>query len=242
MQYLADNGITAVSVCWNTKSLMECAYNSIRKFHPTMSIIIVDGSGKTDDCYKYLDSINDANLRVCHTGYNIGHGRGMNFGIQKARTSFVLLFDSDIEMVKSPVQSMLDMMEDNTYGVGYTEIVAEDGFDYGVFPRHQTQQKIRYTHPYFSLIQVKEYKKYKPFIHHGAPCIATMLDIHKKGLSDIVLKEFPGLGHTSGCGKNWKPCKGEYVKHDVANFGGTGRMRLAKKLPHIEGTWEQTHC
>lgn len=236
---IADEVITAVTVCWKYVDVIERSLTSMRKFHPSMRIIVVDGSTPDMPCYQYLDSLNDINTEVYHVGYNIGHGKGMNYGIDRVKNPFVLIFDSDIEMVLSPVQDMLNMMKDDTFGVGYIEMVAPDGHDYGVFPRHKAVRPLKYMHPYFQLIQLKEYKKYKPFIHHGAPCITTMLDIHRRGLSDRVLKEFPDLGHTSGCGVSWRPCAGKYIRHDVGGFGGTGRMRLKEGLPHIEGAWER---
>jgi glycosyltransferase involved in cell wall biosynthesis len=236
---IADDIVTAISVTWNTKELIQRAIESIRQFHPSMKIIIVDGSENKNACYAYLNSIDKDNIKVYHMDYNIGHGRGMHFGVLKCTTPFVLFFDSDIEMVKSPLQGMLDMMESNTYGVGYLERVGPDGHDYGVFEHHKKHSPVKYLHPYFQLVQVKEYKKYHPYIHHGAPCVSAMLDIHKKGLSDVVLKEFPGLGHTNGQGVSWNPVKGEYIKHDVAGFGGTGRMRVQAGMPHIEGAWEK---
>ena len=234
-----EDVVIGLTVCWNTRELVERSVNSIRKFHPQLSILIIDGSSANDPCYAYLDSIANNITHVYHAGKNIGHGRGMHLGITKIQAPYILIFDSDIEMVKSPLQGMLDMMEDDTFGVGYCERVGADGHDYGVFQRHQMQPSVKYMHPYFHLLQRKEYSKYKPYIHHGAPCISTMLDIHKRGLSDKVLKEFAGLGHTNGCGMSWKPCKGEYVIHDVMGFGGTGKMRVAKGLPHIEGEWSK---
>lgn len=234
-----DENVVGVTVCWNTRDLIERAINSIRKFHPFMDIFVVDGSDGGSDCYKYLDSITGLHLTVFHCHRNIGHGRGMDLAVKYLKKPYVLFFDSDIIMVKSPIQAMLDMMQENTFGVGYLEKVGVDGFDYGAKPIHKRQKPIKYLHPYFQLVQVKEYKKYKPYIHHGAPCIATMLDIHRRGLSDKVLKEFPGLGHTNGMGFSWTPCSGEYLIHDVAGFGGTGRMRIQNGLPHIEGVWEK---
>jgi hypothetical protein len=233
-----NSNVIGITVCWNSRDLIEKSIFSIRKFHPDMKIIIVDGSDKSNECYSYVSALENLNTQVWHTEYNIGHGRGMNQAIRKVTLPYVLFFDSDIIMVKSPIQGMLDMMEPNTFGVGYTERVGYDGFDYGVHPYHQKQNPVKYLHPYFQLVQVSEYKKYKPYIHHGAPCISTMLDIHRRGLSDIVIKEFPGLGHTAGNGLSWKPCAGEYILHDVAAFGGTGRMRRAMGLPHIDGPWE----
>lgn len=239
-----ETDITAITVCWNTKELIERAYNSIRNFHPTMKMLVIDGSDSNSHCYQFLDSLvlneKDNALTVIHMSRNIGHGRGMDFGIRKVHTPYVLFFDSDVVMVKSPVQAMLDMMEDNTFGVGYCESVGMDGHDYGIQPHHKNQPSVKYMHPYFQLVQVKEYFKYKPYFHHGAPCIQTMINIYKKGLSDIVLKEFPGLGHTgTRQGVSWKTCAGEYILHDVSGFGGTGRMRVQSGLPHIEGEWDR---
>ncbi len=127
------------------------------------------------------------------------------------------------------------MMEEDTFGVGYIEKTGFDGFDYGVFPHHHQETGMRYLHPYFQLIQIENYKKFYPYVHHGAPCVLTMLDIYKKGLSNKIIKEFPGLGHSSGQGCSWKSAPREYIKHDPA---GTRTLRREKHLPEIEGTWE----
>jgi len=235
--------VTGLTVCWNTKNLIEKALRSVRNFHPDMKIVVIDGSSRHDLCYQYLDQLVriDTNLTVDHVNRNIGHGKGLHRGIEKIRTRYALIFDSDIVMVQSPVTDMLAMMEEDTYGVGYTEITGYDGFEYGVHPIHNRHRPVKYLHPYFQLLQIREYKKYKPYIHHGAPCIAAMLDLHLRGLSDKVIKEFPGLGHTSGYGLHWRPCDGKYILHDVAQFGGTGRMRISRGLDHIEGAWDRSY-
>ena len=231
-----DKLVTGIVVCYNTKDLMERAYNSVRKFHPNMNIIIVDGSDKNNSCYEYICTLANENTRVFHTKRNIGHGIGLTIGISYARTPFVLLFDSDIEMLKSPVLKMLEKMEDDTYGIGYIEKTAFDGHEWGSKPVHKNQGWMRYLHPYFCLIQLKEYKKYAPFIHHGAPAVNTMLDIHKRGLSEKVIKEFPGLGHSSGKGWVWEGKPREFIRHDTA---GTRSYRRSRGLEEIEGVWDQ---
>jgi hypothetical protein len=55
-----------------------------------------------------------------------------------------------------------------------------------------------------------------------------MKDIYNKGLSDKILKEFPGLGHTRDGVK-------EFVIHDVA---GTRQTRKNVGQSEIEGKWE----
>jgi len=228
--------VTGVVVTYDAKHLISKAYESVRSLHPDMKIIIVDGSNSKDPCYTYTTELRkDKNTTVIHAGYNIGHGRGMCVGIYYTQTPFVLLFDSDIEMLKSPVQGMLDLMEEDTFGVGYFERTGFDGFDYGANSHHASEEWMLYLHPYFQLLQIKNYKKFYPYVHHGAPCYLTMLDIHKKGLSNKILKEFPGLGHSSGRGFTWKGEPREFIRHDTA---GTRTFRKAKGLSEIEGSWE----
>ena len=220
--------ITGITVCQNTKEFMEKSYTSVRKFHPNMPIIIIDGSDANDPCAAYVKSLESELTTVFSLGYNIGHGRGMCMGIDKAKTPYALIFDSDIEMLKSPVQAMLDLMEPDTFGVGYPEKIGLDGYGYGSKPHHKGQPWRIMLHPYFHLINIANYRKYHPYVHHGAPCYLTARDIHDKGLSDKILKVFPGLDHPTAEPR-------EYIKHKV---GGTGRLRIRKGQIHIEGSWD----
>jgi len=228
--------VTGVTVVHNTKAVFELAYTSVRKFHPDMTIVVVDGSDRGDPCAAYVASLASAVTTVVVPGHNIGHGRGMCLGISMVATRYTLIFDSDIEMLKSPIQEMLDMMEDDTFGVGYIEEkTAFDGFEWGVRPQHRIQGWMRYLHPFFQLIDVGNYRKYHPYVHHGAPCYLTMFDIHKRGLSAKILKQFPGLGHSSGKGWNWAGIPREHVRH---NTRGTRDVRISRHQPEIEGQWE----
>ena len=101
---------------------------------------------------------------------------------------------------------------------------------------HASKGHMKYLHPYFCLIQVKEYKKYMPFCHHGAPAVNTMLDIHRRGLSDTVIKEFEGLGHSSGKGHVWEEKPRESIRHDTA---GTRNYRRSIGMGEIEGIWDR---
>ena len=227
--------ITAVTVCSNTKTLIERAVTSFRKFHPNMKLIILDGSDVNDPCCSYVCSLASNITTVGVYGYNIGHGRGMNAGIKMVKTKFALIFDSDIIFVKSPVRGMLGMMENDTLGVGYLEKTGFDGYEYGAKAHHKTQGFMYMMHPYFHLIQVSEYFKYHPYIHHGAPCFKTALDVHNRGLTDKVYKRFPGLGHTAGKGWCWEPVPGEWIMHETA---GTRKDRVRKGKKEIEQGWE----
>lgn len=232
-----NKNITGVMVACNTRDFVKRAYESVRAFHPDMRIIIVDGSDVTDPCFKYIETLR-GNNQIVQVGYNIGHGRGMCTGLYYTETPYVLFFDSDIEMLKSPVKEMFSMFEEDTFGVGYIEKTGFDGFNYGAHAHHLKEGWMPYLHPFFELVKISNYKKYYPYIHHGAPCLLTMYDIFKRGLSDKVLKEFSGLGHSSGQGFTWKGIPREFIKHDVA---GTRTIRKSKGQAEIGGVWELNH-
>lgn len=216
--------ITGVIVCSNTKDLLQRAFESVRKFHPTLKIIIIDGSDHLDSCYTYVRSlISDITIvKIC--GYNIGHGRGMNTGIQFVRTKFALIFDSDIVMFKSPVLEMLAMMEEDTYGIGGFDYVDIRGFGKNNHSLEWRESATKYLHPYFQLINVTIYKRFPPYVHHGSPCIHAMNAIKQQGLSNRILKEFPGASIYGS----------EYIQHDT---DGTRSERRRKGKPEIEGGW-----
>ena len=201
-----------------------------------MPLIIIDGSDKSDPCYSYVISLASELITVGVCEYNIGHGRGMDAGIRMCKTRFALIFDSDIVMLKSPVEQMLAMMEDDTYGVGYTEKSGLDGYEYGAHAHHKDQDFMYMLHPFFHLLQISEYFKFHPYVHHGAPCFKAALDIHNRGLTDKIIKRFPGLGHTHGKGWCWSAVPGEWILHDTA---GTRNDRVKRGKSEIEGIWER---
>lgn len=224
-----DKIVTGVVVSHNTKDLLKTAITSIRKHHPKMKLIVVDGSDKTDSCYSYIRTLANSNTRVFHITGNIGHGKGLNYGIQYIDTPYLLVFDSDIEMVYSPIEEMLNMMEDMTWGVGSFEMTDLGGHIWGTRKDKMNEGPMKYLHPYFCLIQMKEYKKYSPFIHHGSPAVQTMLEIYRKGLSEVVLKEFKDLCYSDKKEKY-------YIKHRKR---GTRDIRIKNHKDEIEGSWEK---
>lgn len=231
-----EKEVTGIVVVHNTKELFQRAYESVRKHIPKMMMIIIDGSDSSDSCRAYVESLHSEYTTLVLCPNNIGHGKGMDYAIRLCKTRFALIFDSDIEMIKNPLMEMLKIIKetDNIYGVGYTEPTGEDGFEYGAHLHHKNETPTRYLHPYFQLIQVSEYFKYPPYVHHGAPCVQTMNAIKRAGLSDKIIKEFPGLGHSSSAGWNWTGSPKEWILHDTR---GTRNVRTSKHLPEIEGGW-----
>lgn len=179
--------LTAVVVSYNTKELLQKSLKSVIDHYPGLRIIVVDGSDKDDPCCEYVKGLDDPNIVTVQPGYNIGHGRGMAMGIAMAETDKVLIFDSDIEMVKPPIAEMLSMFDNNTFGVG--EIVNVPQATYGI--KIGDGSDVPCLHPYFHIISKRQYAQYLPYVHSGGPTALTAIDIYRRGLSKIVLKSFP---------------------------------------------------
>lgn len=195
--------LTLVIVCYNTAELVHRAYESVRKFYPDVPVIIVDNSDRNDPCTYYVAGLKSEKTRVIRPGRNIGHGPGMNIGIRQAGTKYVLLMDSDVVIREDCIPAMIDMMGESIFGVGkivHVDINGDNGRPaytnpkaikyYAYYGRPGKNHTIPYLHPYFHLINADKYKRMKPYVHHGAPCISTMLDLFNKGKKGALIN-FP---------------------------------------------------
>lgn len=183
------HSITAVIVSFNRVELLQRAYESIRKFSD-MPVIIVEGSDPTNECYAYAQSIAAYNTEIIIAGKNIGHGKGMHVGIGKAMTKYVLLMDSDAQIINGDViQDMMSLLGPNDFGIGQVVPVNPDGTNVG----EDYPDFIPYLHPHFAIIDRGIYMMIPNFVHHGAPCIHTMeyLNNFKKfGLVDFPVSQY----------------------------------------------------
>lgn len=225
--------ITAITVVCNTYGMFYRMYAMFRKHYPEMQLIVIDNSDKNSECFKGVQRFASPITQVFHQRDNIGHGRGLNFGIAKAHTRYVLIMDTDTQVLKDPLPKMMELMDSETYGVGCITEVGRDGYDYLAFKHHK--EPIRYLHPFFALINRDMFHKYQPFVHHGAPWYKAAVQLHdlKQGFR---IKHFDGLqafdhafdGILIGA-------RTEYVFHD---FGGTRRKLRKMGRPEIKPGWE----
>lgn len=198
-----------------------------------MLLLVIDNSDRGSACRKYIAHYASEITKVYQFDKNIGHGKGLDFAIKQATTEYVLIMDTDTVILKDPLPEMLDMFDADTYGVGCVTEVGKDGYDFGAFQHHKIP--IPYLHPFFALIRVSEYLKYKPFAHHGAPWFRTAKEMFEKKESHKI-KHFHGLKafeHVPGC--KYTAGVTEYVIHD---FGGTRRKLRSMGRDEIEQGWE----
>lgn len=180
------NNVTAIIVSYNTRDLLRDCYNSIRRFYPTMTVIIIDGSTPGNECCEYAKSISREYTVVKSLGYNIGHGKGMKMGIDLCKTEYFLLVDSDVAIKKEGVlERMLKyinlhegLLIGSTYGCGPYILVRPDGTNIEI---DRIEEGLPYLHPHFALIRKSEYIKYPEIINHGAPMLNAMNGLKQAG-------------------------------------------------------------
>ena len=180
---------TAVVVNFNTPELISNCVKSIRLFYE-IPIIVVDGSNKEKHS-AMMDMISGLkNLEVHHLERNMCHGPGMQYGIERTKTKYALLMDSDAAMVKKGfVELCVSRMDELSYGAG---LVMNLKFD------------IRYLHPYCALINMNVAAKYPMPINHGAPMIRIMKDIKERRENNLI--DIPEIGDFVS--HKWKGTRG----------------------------------
>ena len=183
--------ITGIGVVYNTKDLLQRAIESIRKYYPEMKLVIVNGSDLQSECTASVRSY--TNAISFNVGYNIGHGKGMDYALERCGTSKALIFDSDIVLKKTGVIEKMNLLLKDNYGVGKCVQTDRGG-------RNIEEEGIKYLHPYFMLINIASYFRHHAFVHHGAPCYKTMNELNDKSMSDILI-DFPLEAYVE---HNWK--------------------------------------
>lgn len=152
--------IGCVIVSYNVPGIITRAVKSIKPY--VDEVIIIDHSQSKNKAFGEADKLG---VKVLHTHRNLGHGPGMDMGIKRLNSDYVIVMDSDTQVKDgSIVSDMLDMMEPDVYGVG--RVIERLG--------------VSYLHPYFAMIRRSSYLMYEPFVNHGAPCKDAMQSIHGK--------------------------------------------------------------
>ena len=209
--------VTGLTVFYKTPHLIDISLEAFRKYYPDMPLIVVNNSADDDECTEALRSfvIEDKKSTLVQLDMNYGHGPGLNRGMERVKTDYVYVFDSDSEIVKEDMlENMAAEMTSKTYGVGFTRLTSRGGShrDGGSL---EDPDVMTYLHPLACLISMHQYKKFPAFTSGGAPFNQTMSAIKDSGLSEILIKFFPVIGLDRG------RINVNYIKH----HGGSTRAR-----------------
>jgi len=182
-----DN-VTAVTVVYKTIDYVTEVYKTFRSFYPTLRYILVDNSGG-DECTRMMRewTKTDPNLTLIELSENVGHGYGMQVGINHSKTDFLFIFDTDIIFKEGGfIEKALGLFEEDTYGVGWIiDISWPDG---KAINTKYTGEILHYLFDGFWFTNKHVYAKFHKLHKYGLPLFQAMRDIHEEGLSQRILK------------------------------------------------------
>ena len=153
-----------ISVNYNTPDLIDNLITSIKAV-TNLPIRIIDGSDREYTMLNAKEVCAKHQVEINQLGYNIHHGRGMDYAMNTSKHDWVLIIDSD-SMIKPGLLEAL--LYDKPY-CGFGMQVDRNGSN--------TSTGILYLHPHFLLVNASHYHQHSAkFIHHGAPAIEVMMN------------------------------------------------------------------
>lgn len=190
------NNLEIVSVNFNTPDLTERLIYSVLKREGKYPTRIIDGSNKEP----YISQIKEVCKKYNYVqleqfGYNIHHGRGLDYAISSSAYDWVMCMDSDNYFIKPVLEAMyFATLEHQKKMCGYYCYV-DESMTARPDRLKDTNHQILYFHPSMLLINKKYYmemsKENVKFMHHGAPSIRIAKYMHGK---DTGLKLDVALG------------------------------------------------
>jgi GT2 family glycosyltransferase len=214
MDYKEISAIT--TFCMNEEYIKKSLATFLDTY-PEIIPIVVDNSDEGSSCDRILNNLwAYGQIRLISNGNNLGHGYGLTQGMEKVKTKYVLIFDSDVIFFnRDLIPDMMAMMDSDTYGVGFVMWLGIDGDPVRPHHIHEERPKnsMKYLHPFCALISVEQYKQYKPFDTfvvkhnktHGSPMLSAMRSIYNAG-DEYKIKKLPDSSYTK-C-KYWNHMSG----------------------------------
>jgi hypothetical protein len=176
-----------VSINYKTPDLIETLIKSVQA-ECSDPIRIIDGSD-TEEHQRLIKSVcNKYMVELNQLGYNIHHGRGMDYAINTSKHDWILIIDSDSSIKKGLLEVLL---YDKPY-MGFGMQVNQFGIN--------VDKGILYLHPHFLLVNKYHYVTHDcKFIHHGAPAIQIMANTPDE-LKNVIPNSYLKLFNRGGRG------------------------------------------
>jgi len=170
------NNLEIVSVNFNTPDFIDRLVYSVLKREGKYPTRIIDGSNKEPYITQIKEVCSKYNyVQLEQFGYNIHHGRGLDYAITSSAYDWVMCMDSDNYFIRPVLEAMyFACIEKQKKLCGYYCYVDEN-----MIARpdrlEDHHHKILYFHPSMFLIKKSFYmemaKDNIKFMHHGAPAI-----------------------------------------------------------------------
>lgn len=119
--------LTVVVPSWNTRGHLRACLESLKTSLPMSSEVIVVDNGSTDGSPRMVAE-QFPHVRLVRNPTNMGFAAATNQGIEAARGAYVLILDSDTQVVPGTIRSMIAFLEQNLrYGACAPRLVNPDG-------------------------------------------------------------------------------------------------------------------
>jgi GT2 family glycosyltransferase len=106
-------GVSIIIINYNTFNLTcKCIQSVIEKTHDIdYEIILVDNASTERDPEEFINIF--PNLILLKSNENLGFAKGNNLGIKHAKGEYVLLLNSDTELINNAVKTCIDQLQTN---------------------------------------------------------------------------------------------------------------------------------
>lgn len=185
------NEVAAVMVSYKTLNSTRRAYESFRRFYPSLPMYAID-NGSGDANTAYINGIASEYTTPAINPYNYGHGLALHQAtgvLRQAGYRFMFALDSDTEMEHGGIVEAMLAKLGNGYSIGKMYLTCEHGFV------SNSDRGVRYIHPSAALYELNQYNALRPFALHGAPCIHNMIDAQLRGMNVVPFQIEDYLHH-----------------------------------------------
>jgi len=171
--------VRTVVINYQTPDLIKIAVESLRKFYPSVKLLIID-NGSKDESKAVIERLKGEcpdETDLLFLNKNCFHGPAMDKALKTVYEEYVFFLDSDAEVKRGGfLEAMLDEMEKdkNAYGIGRMQIVNKRGFP--------AEEGITVLVPAYMMIRRSYYSDLPPFEHHGMPVLNNFISANEKGL------------------------------------------------------------
>jgi GT2 family glycosyltransferase len=118
--------LSIIVVSFNTRDLLRCCLNSIRRYEPLAEIIVVDNASRDGSADMVRTEFPEAILIQSPT--NLGFARANNLGLAASRQDTLVLLNSDTELLDDSLSRCARRLEANPkLGAVHPELVGVDG-------------------------------------------------------------------------------------------------------------------
>lgn len=102
--------ISIIVLNYNGKQFLPVCFDSLLKStYPNVELLMVDNAS-TDDSVEFVQK-NYPQVKIVHSGGNIGYSAGNNRGISEASGKYVLLLNNDIEVTPGWLEPIIEEFE-----------------------------------------------------------------------------------------------------------------------------------